>query len=293
MSTPNKVSCIYHADCLDGFTAAWVVSHHYQNKLRAVPAVYNVPLDTSDFDGDTVYIVDFSLPGAELDALCAKAARVTVLDHHQSAVDRLNEYYSKHPRPDNLALILDTSKSGCRLTWEYFYPDAKRIPGLIYFVEDRDLWKFQFNHTKAICAALYASEMTFDNWTQLYRNLEHLAGIENVARAGNELLAKEQLDVQWHLEHATQICSVFGYRVPVINAPKYLTSVIGDRAAQSAPFAVLYYIRSDGQYQVSLRARAGTVDVRKLAERLGGGGHPSAAGFVVSPEVWHLTILAE
>ena len=50
-------------------------------------------------------------------------------------------------------------KSGARLAWEFFQPDAP-IPDLVRFVEDRDLWNWQYPDSAAYLAALDTQAQT-------------------------------------------------------------------------------------------------------------------------------------
>jgi nanoRNase/pAp phosphatase (c-di-AMP/oligoRNAs hydrolase) len=47
-----------------------------------------------------------------------------------------------------------------------------------------------------------------------------------------------------------------------------------------APFVAAYFENEKGQRVWSLRSRAG-FDCSEVAKRLGGGGHPQAAGFTI------------
>jgi nanoRNase/pAp phosphatase (c-di-AMP/oligoRNAs hydrolase) len=49
---------------------------------------------------------------------------------------------------------------------------------------------------------------------------------------------------------------------------------------EDVPFVAVYY-DEHGKRVYSLRSRKGGVDVGKICESMGGGGHPSAAGFKV------------
>jgi hypothetical protein len=65
-----------------------------------------------------------------------------------------------------------------------------------------------------------------------------------------------------------------------VNAPHFFTSRIGERIySEKGGIAIIYFDLHD-RIGVSLRAKAGgKLDVAKMAEKYGGGGHPLAAGF--------------
>jgi len=59
-----------------------------------------------------------------------------------------------------------------------------------------------------------------------------------------------------------------------------LISDIGDRLCKGYPFAAMYFESKDKRVY-SLRSDEQGIDVSKVAEKFGGGGHPRAAGFIV------------
>lgn len=75
--------CLYHANCDDGFTAAWAVWKRWPDcEFRA--AQYG-DLPPEDVAGKHVLIVDFSWPQQSLEQIAETAATVLVLDHHKTA----------------------------------------------------------------------------------------------------------------------------------------------------------------------------------------------------------------
>lgn len=78
--------CIYHANCADGFGAAWAVWDTWPD-ITFAPAGYgDVPPDITAKD---VLIVDFSYPAQTLLDMAVKANSIVVLDHHRSAEKEL------------------------------------------------------------------------------------------------------------------------------------------------------------------------------------------------------------
>ncbi len=53
----NKI-CIYHANCMDGFGAAWTVFQKFGHDCEFLPAQYGDEIP--DVTGKDVYMVDFS-----------------------------------------------------------------------------------------------------------------------------------------------------------------------------------------------------------------------------------------
>lgn len=82
-----KPLVLYHANCWDGFCAAWV-ARMALGDIEAVPVNYGT--EPPDVRGRNVYVLDFSYPRAVMRRLLGQAHFVTVLDHHKTAeADRL------------------------------------------------------------------------------------------------------------------------------------------------------------------------------------------------------------
>ncbi len=76
-----KPLVIYHANCADGFTAAWAVRQAMDAEFH--PGVYGeAPPEVA---GRDVILVDFCYPFDVLMQLGLSARSVLVLDHHKSA----------------------------------------------------------------------------------------------------------------------------------------------------------------------------------------------------------------
>src|SRR5207248_5779090 len=89
------------------------------------------------------------------------------------------------------------------------------------------------------------------------------------------------------IQHAV-FRAVGGITVPVINitpqnASDHIDSLL--KRHPDAPFGASFFLRGDGRWQFSLRAR-GDFDVSEVAKRYGGGGHRAASGFVVDSLPW-------
>ena len=183
-------------------------------------------------------------------------------------------------------------QSGAGLTWRYF-KGMSHAPWLVAYVEDRDLWRFDLEDSKAVNAYVSTFEHTFEKW----RDMQHggkkvatsrgravIAYIDQYVRA----MSKEARRIRFasHPDHVARASSMGAadyatYQdIPVVNAPYINTSELVGHLAQDALFAVGWFQRADGLYQYGLRSK-GDFDVSALAKNYGGGGHAQASGFVV------------
>src|SRR3972149_1137826 len=139
---------LYHANCYDGFGAAWAAW-----KALGVAAEYRAvnygeePVAVND--GEQIYLLDFSYPQ---DTLLSYAMRnpVVVLDHHESTAKDLEGLVTRAD-VSNLKILFDVTKSGAVLAWEHFHP-GKPVPLMLQYVQDRDLWRFTLPGSRKVAA---------------------------------------------------------------------------------------------------------------------------------------------
>lgn len=259
------VYVIYHGNCPDGFTAAWVAWTKFGMHAVYIPATYGQPIPAIP-DGSEVYILDFSYPRDDLTALHARC-KLMVLDHHASAEAMLAGLPFAR---------FDMTKSGARLAWEYWNAEDEP-PALLRYVEDRDLWRWSLSASREVAAALKTYPMDFETWANLMA-----APIKDVASEGITALRLQDATVTMMARQARWTV-IEGYEVPVVNAAAFWSEVADMLLYREsdALFAAAYFDRADGRRQWSLRSRPG-FDVSEIAAVFGGGGHPQAAGFTTS-----------
>jgi hypothetical protein len=296
----NRTTCIYHANCADGFTAAYVVWCALGGKVKYIPAAYGDPLP--DVSGQDVILVDFSYKRPQMLALAAAARTVLVLDHHDTAECELAGF----PPPFNPiaseslwmahtdavavkayagepACQFDMSRSGAQLAWDFFNPQLPR-PQLIEYVADRDLWRFELPDSHAVSAFIGSHDFDFGEWHSLSNMLEDARLRHSAARNGHAI-DKAKSKMMRDLIAASRRDMVIGGRVvPVANLPFVMASEGGHLMARDEDFAATYFDQKDGSRKFSLRSQ-GAINVGEIAEAYGGGGHPRAAGFTM-PKGW-------
>jgi oligoribonuclease NrnB/cAMP/cGMP phosphodiesterase (DHH superfamily) len=270
MSSNQVPLVIYHCPCQDGFTAAWACWKAHPD-WQFYPAKYGDP--PPDVTGRMVYMLDFSYKLPIMRELTSKAISITVLDHHKTAEADLAELLAD--RDSGVYGEFNMEKSGARLAWEYFQP-KEPVPPLDSYVEDRDLWKFQFDDTKAISAYLFSKEYDFDIWNTVnYLLYDERDGA--LIAAGQAILDKQAKDV-------AELCQgkfryVIGdHEVWCVNVPHTLASDTGHLLGKGEPFAASFYYDGEG-FVFSLRSDETGLDVSEIAKQYGGGGHKHAAGF--------------
>jgi oligoribonuclease NrnB/cAMP/cGMP phosphodiesterase (DHH superfamily) len=266
----NKLLCIYHGNCLDGFGAAWSVRHALGDNVEFYKGIHQQP--PPDVLGRDVVLVDFSYSIKVMLELLRIADSVTILDHHISAHDELAGLLES----DELKGLIDMDRSGAMIAWQWFNPELP-APRLIEHIQDRDLWRFELAGTREINSALSSYPFDFEVWDRLMAGGDEL---EALRRDGAAIERRLQQEVTALVESGVRRMTIAGYDVPVLNAPRAYVSDAGHIMAQGEPFAACYWDHPDGR-SFSLRSSEQGVDVAEVAVRYGGGGHKHAAGFTV------------
>lgn len=296
----TRAVCIYHANCADGFTAAWAVNWALSGltpkPVEFIPAGYGS--EPPALEGANVIIVDFSYPRAVIDQIASTANSLLILDHHKTAQADLSHL----PQPmqdhgefnyadllarieadptENAFAIFDMDRSGAQLAWDFFR-DGDR-PLLVDVVADRDLWRWQIPNSRAINAVIQSYEMTWATWNDLAALLQADADIIwSTVNEGKAILRAHDKLVQSVIDTSKRRMIIAGHDVPVAAAPYALASDTAGKMAEGEPFAATYVDTPEGR-AFSLRSRGDDgLDVAEIAKTFGGGGHRNAAGFKVA-----------
>jgi oligoribonuclease NrnB/cAMP/cGMP phosphodiesterase (DHH superfamily) len=262
-----KTLVIYHGKCPDGFGAAlsaWMKFKDAADYLPAEHGAYPSPLVT----GRDVYILDFSFPRPTLEQMRADAKSLTILDHHKTAREALHDFPGA---------VFDMKKSGARLAWEHFHPGAP-APLLIQYIEDRDLYNWQFEETERFTAVLDTLPFTFEAWHAFYLKSQDPVDMRKILADGQTMMVKFKALAHEQVLGAEPV-TVSGFTGLKLNAGGRFTDMLGElMCARSGAFGMLWRIQ-DGMLRVSFRSAHGGIDVSAIAKRFGGGGHAAAASF--------------
>jgi uncharacterized protein len=234
--------------------------------------------------GNTIHFVDYSMSTENIETL-AVGNTITICDHHKTAKDNLSRVSSPF-----IAKYFDMTKSGARLTWEYFCPDQD-VPAIIQYLEVGDLYTFALPEAKKVCAGLYTLmshekdmrevfEALFENWELTQEQL-----IEKFLPIGEQSLEERSLRVDKFVEKAYPQ-TIQRHKVLVVECPEAdtdLVSTIGSRLYTTHPeidFAVMVNINdADDRCYVSFRSSG--FNCEPIAKSFGGGGHAQACGCTV------------
>ena len=261
---------LYHDDA-DGYASALSAYLPLGNDATYIAVQYGQDFPVKDLrDHDTVYILDFSYSKEILEDIHNKVKQLVVIDHHETAMRQL----------DHLPYaIFDMSKSGARLSWEYFHPSLE-VPEVILLVEDRDLWKFTLEDTKAFDAGMRATGKYTDIhfWAVVYVDTV----LRNKIIEDGRLLVRDlESRIKSFVKNPSKyrVVDIDGHRVVVYNATDNI-SELGNafNTTLDIDYSISYFFTNKGELVLSYRGVKGRVHVGDICQKLGGGGHAAAAG---------------
>jgi oligoribonuclease NrnB/cAMP/cGMP phosphodiesterase (DHH superfamily) len=262
---------IYHAQCTDGWSAAFIAKMRYP-EAKLLPRNHGEPIDIEMFRDKDVLCVDINLRGKN-DEVAAIAKSYHIYDHHKSETDIIGKPY----------VTYDVTRSGAGLAWDYlfgkdFLPSDyyQGRPFWIDYVEDRDLWKFSLPKSEEVNAYIMTFPYEIEAWDRMARSQ-----FLYMVTAGEAIL----LHINKYVREAVKLAqpgtlNLAGkrYTVGVVNVPYLNTSEVGHALAHRYDIGLGYFERADGMIQFSARSM-GDIDVSLVAKAFGGGGHANAAGF--------------
>lgn len=317
--TPKrKIAVLYHADT-DGFGSAYAIwkALNATCELLFLKVQYGqVPPAEAlfDFNPDKMYIVDFSYPADMLKTLQELYTKdLTVFDHHKTSLPELQKWVGASTdcrefiNEGGGSYFHDETLAGCTLVWQMFHLDPEWMPeafefqpslpapDILLYVADRDLWKFELEHSKEINAYIATLDEDFDVWDEFYTPEAYDCGRALLRFQQKQIKGRvkdvrmvafgtDTLSGAFKFYHLDLIARLLDYHeVPIVNASENI-SELGEelcRLYPDSPFSISYCDRADGKRSYSLRSRNG-FDVSVVAKAFNGGGHSGAAGFTLN-----------
>ena len=335
---------MYHKFCQDGFCSA-AIAHLYFLQLSKFAnekfrIIYN-PVEAGRVDAAIDELItrfpeteNFRVLSFDLSFTYRAAVNLfrhfpdaQVVDHHKTTNEECfrnapegvsEEEHFKNVEIFSKQLHFDNSRSGAALAFQFFFTDSK-MPKLVEYIEDRDLWAWKLPDSKAISAGIYRhlnmyyvnpdkfSESSplsmndnitfecaddripvFDKWIEWMLSEDWT----EKSQAEGEIVLDVQNKIMFPLYKMGKAYVIDGQRVFVVNSAS-LISELGNAICEwcddelvvpAYDYALIWrYDAPKDLCYISLRSlQDSDNDVEIVAKKNGGGGHKHAAGFEMS-----------
>lgn len=271
----SDIIVVYHQNCHDGFSSAWVAWKKFKNRAEYFGISYankknSWPLNVSQ---KTFYFLDVTSNLEKIKILKQNHNKVVLIDHHlssQTILPFVDESY------------WDTRHAACVLAWHYFFPH-KKVPRLLRYVEDEDLWRWKLVHSREIMSYVKIVDFDFKQWQLLTRKLENTKKRQEVIKLGKAIYSYKKKIIDSIVAQA-QLVRFRQWKVLAVSIPfMEMISEVGNELVMKQPPLSIVYFQNSVSKKVSLRSN-GKVNVAKIAEEYGGGGHYKSASFILSPQ---------
>ncbi|MDD5710791.1 MAG: DHHA1 domain-containing protein [Candidatus Colwellbacteria bacterium] len=261
---------LYHNNCADGFSGAWVARKKFGDTADYI-GVQHRTSPPADLQGRDLYLIDFSYPPEITQTLLKETHSLVAIDHHLTAKETVanipNHVYSE-------------DHSGCVLAWHYFFPEEK-APLFLQYVEDGDLWSFELPRSRDFYSLMLTLSFDFEVWDRIINDFENNDKRRGHLDYGAHIKQYQENIIEEQLSQAQEVI-LENHSALVVNS-SILESQIGNViVGRGYDIGIIWRYLAEGDIKVSLRSQKnGGADVRKIAEKYGGGGHASAAGFIL------------
>ncbi len=286
---------VFHNWCPDGVTGLWC-AHHFSkdNKFQkiGISAGGNA---YGNFKNKKIIFIDVCPSITWLVENLNLANKITILDHHKSALVELHENISILSTFSNLELVLDNNRSGCQIAWDYFFPNIER-PWFVNYVGDQDLWTWKLPHSKEINSVFnFNNYIDQENLTKLDLLLDYdETKMRYLINEGKQILKFKNKILTDELEfsnEATFIINDKKYNIQILgaitsNTKSDLGNMLSTKLLENGnlpDFGVVWdYCPRYNQWKLSLRGNYISPDLSEIAKKLGGGGHFAASGVTLN-----------
>lgn len=304
-----RTALVLHHDDLDGRVAGRVacmaLSQQEDLSVSCTETSYDHMVPWSNMmAADLIVVVDFSYTPVVLDELSSYKKKIIWIDHHRTSLERaglgpgLSFIRSTFPTLSGgnfaVAYLSDGEPSAAKLAWEFFFP-SDRCPEVLDIVSAYDSWTHQGDErTLDIVAALDWRMLEGDaeiafllspfnvralsdrladlrNEGEMIRRIDSVRAVDYLKRTGFRVC----LD-----GHFFWAANSGGMRINSLHLDELLKSP--GRFWESVE-GLMVFRRGMTGWSVSLyRSAESKVDMGGICRQYGGGGHPGAAGFIVS-----------
>ena len=263
----KDILVIYHKIDSDGFGASWVAWLKFKDRAEYLGFDYlnGFPLEVKN---KTIYLLDVSLDSKKIETLKENNNKIILIDHHLSSLknkDLVDEF------------VVEIKHSAAVLAFKYFFK-KKKMPKILKYIEDQDIWRFKLPHSREINLVIDLFENDYKKWNRYAKEIENPKKFKEFVKEGKKLIKYQDYLLKRILSQAVLV-EFEGYKVLAVNSP-ILISEAGNLLCKKRPPIAIVWSFNSTKKKISLRSD-GSIDVSKIAEKYGGGGHKGAASFAL------------
>lgn len=309
---------LFHAQCLDGLTAAYMAYRELGKKAKYIPVNYNKPVPIEALKAKYVFMVDFCYPLKEMRALAenthAREGYMVVLDHHETQKETMR-VLKKESLYNGSEIIFNQKMSGAGLAFMYFivgnaedeirkqthnkfiqYFDVSNsalpydyLYKLACMVQDRDLWKWKLDESRPFSFWYYQNKQEFKTLEAI---VEGRVSLFNATEKGRQVMEYHDSIVAKHVASAKEITlmdnegNMHKGLFCFCHDSRLVSDIGNELSKKSKTFgAVVGFSSSSNEFVVGLRSdkRRGNFNCTKIVLAYGGGGHRNASGCRLTP----------
>lgn len=278
---------IYHDKCksLDGIGSAYMFWKKFGYEIEYFP--YNYAEDLPRFKDKHLIFVDCSPKEQDLEFLFSNNKTIKVLDHHIGVNYYLNAARDKY---SNFELYFcDNFKSGIGICESYLGLEKSN---LTKFIQDYDLFKFEYEDTKYVMNYIFSmnDKFDFESLLKLERSLNTKESLDIIIFEGKIIEGYTQKLVKSISESSFEK-NINGTKVKFCNSPQFKNEISEFILSKEADvdFVIVYNFNGTKNACSARSSVSGkNFDCSKFAQKFGGNGHRNAAGFSVAEikDIW-------
>ena len=289
----TKRIIIYHDDA-DGRCAAAIAAMHGRRihghgmEVKFIPMDYGKKIPDGVLAGfvpssieNDVWLLDFSLPEDEMDALesIAGVESLMWIDHHVTAIEKLARF-------EHWSGVRRSGRAACMLTWVFCGGSEEAAPLAVQLIADRDTWKFEYgakSHWFHAALDLYDTRPeNIELWEFAW--LRPQAQMELMLIEGRAIYDARRKKLATVIRRFGRVEKLHGTDMTVLSVNYPGSGDLGEIGREMGHDVVHSYVdqEKDGRLcRVHNLYSSKDIDVGRLAKERGGGGHKNAAGWVV------------
>lgn len=268
--------CIYHIADHDGKGSAAIVKSVYpETELMGLNHDMEIPYDEIT-KHNKIIVCDFALP---LDFMfeLSQSRDFTWIDHHVSVIEQY-EKAIKEGTQQPIKGIRRVGTAALMLTWEYFYPERPlplgiKLLGLndVFDLRDKRVRPFEY-----AMQALGVNRPTDKIWSEL---INDTLDVTEMVEKGKAILSYIR-NRNFRLARAEAFESEYqGLKCICANIPQGYSEFYDSLDnIKDYDMMVNFFMNKKNCWNLSFYTAKDNVDVSKVAEKFGGGGHAKAAG---------------